>query len=549
MLYNDKYLKYKNKYFKLKYGGSSSTNIEAKIYSIDLLKKKDTDKYNFLKESIDKEKIEFKNQSNLSNLYFKFLNLDLNKVDNNKLKDKLIELIDSKNSIELIEKIFSDISILIDVKKIIYEINFDNKTDLDKIRKFCLENKEKLKKAIKKLHKKYDDTSVLLDEYTKLIEAGPKSQLSRIGCIKFNDNADQFILIYSETNKDTKEEKYIGSVTYYIYDNDLYFISIYKTIINNCQTCDSIRFAYRMISEIEKIGRERHLYSIRTCEENTPMKSVLKDSGFFKREIKNDHSYNIKILNIPENNVDFKKYIKYLSDYDISNNRERINKIILNLTNDIEEIIGISDSILSLGSKDINNILDLINKDTKLFTEFALAAVRQNSLAIEYVPPALINQEIALEAVKQNGLSIEYVPPALINQEIVLAAVSNTAEAILSVKPYLINQEIALTAVSKDSSILQFIPPALINQEIALTAVSKDASVIKFIPTDLSNYQEIALTAVAQNSLAIEYVPPALINQEIALTAVSKDASVIKFIPKDLSNYQEITQAAVNASL
>jgi len=60
MLYNDKYLKYKNKYFKLKYGGSSSTNIEAKIYSIDLLKKKDTDKYNFLKESIDKEKIELK---------------------------------------------------------------------------------------------------------------------------------------------------------------------------------------------------------------------------------------------------------------------------------------------------------------------------------------------------------------------------------------------------------------------------------------------------------------------------------------------------------
>ena len=45
--------------------------------------------------------------------------------------------------------------------------------------------------------------------------------------------------------------------------------------------------------------------------------------------------------------------------------------------------------------------------DAPTTPELCLAAVRQNALALEFVPEALKTPELCLEAVKQNGLSAD----------------------------------------------------------------------------------------------------------------------------------------------
>jgi hypothetical protein len=67
------------------------------------------------------------------------------------------------------------------------------------------------------------------------------------------------------------------------------------------------------------------------------------------------------------------------------------------------------------------------------YKDECLLAVRQNGLALQYVPDRLMEYEICLEAVKQNGKSLEHVPHSFIDYKMCLQAVIQNPEAINNV--------------------------------------------------------------------------------------------------------------------
>ena len=72
----------------------------------------------------------------------------------------------------------------------------------------------------------------------------------------FPNVKDANVLMYYETQEG--KQIYIGSVLFKIKDNTLYFISIYKSIINKCFSCNEIQFSRIMLDYLLKIAQENH---------------------------------------------------------------------------------------------------------------------------------------------------------------------------------------------------------------------------------------------------------------------------------------------------
>ena len=651
MLYYDKYIKYKKKYYKLKGGTTPEILFMFKLKSFELKSPDKCEHSYFFKESINKEYTEIKERETILNNLKTILRL-LNKIkvsqdikteiqqhlysyshgfrkeiqdnsnsqeiqnnsqeiqnnsqeiqnnsqdsqdnsqyiqDNSQeiqnnsqeIQNNSQEIQNNSQDILLIEKLQNYIYPLIDnflKKKFnyknlfveLYNLIIDNNKDYFNIlNEWIKKNNNQMQEEFQKMIKINNDSETVITENLNLIMHGPKTHLKNIPCIKYNNNI--FVLLYSES------EKYIGSVIYYIVNNDLYFISIYKSCINDCTTCSKENsFSYKMIYKIEEIGKKIKINSIRTCMETEGMAKLLQNNGFFKRKITCDcvdyKPYNIKILKefelIDDNYL--KQNIKYLSDSQIYNNIIRINNIINDINYNIAEIVGISNSPLSLGSTDKNHIIELINTNLLYFKFFMdeenkdqfpifkrsnviktiiLAAVKNDGRAIEYIPTELLDFNIALEAVTNEGDTLKFVPKELRNDFIIaLAAVKNNGSAIKHV-PYQLknNKRFILQAVKNNPSVFTYLDKQFINKRIALKAVRINGSFLEYVPTHLIDYK-IALSAVENYQFALKFVPKTLSNYfTIALVAVYNKPSALKFVDKDLKDYYKIELVAKQA--
>ena len=68
-------------------------------------------------------------------------------------------------------------------------------------------------------------------------------------------------------------------------------------------------------------------------------------------------------------------------------------------------------------------MLQSLNGDLGSYPPFILAAVKQNGLALQYVPEKLRRLNYVLTAVSQNGMALQYTPDDLKKRYIVLIAV------------------------------------------------------------------------------------------------------------------------------
>ena len=130
----------------------------------------------------------------------------------------------------------------------------------------------------------------------------------------------------------------------------------------------------------------------------------------------------------------------------------------------------------------------------ELSYEMCLEAVKQNGLALRFVPEEFKTSEICLEAVKEKGWVLEYVPKELRTPEI------------------------CLEAVKQDGLALQFVPNEFITLEMCLEAVKEKGHALEYVPKELRT-PEICLEAVKQNSYALQYVPEELKNNIQSLIA------------------------------
>ncbi len=105
------------------------------------------------------------------------------------------------------------------------------------------------------------------------------------------------------------------------------------------------------------------------------------------------------------------------------------------------------------------------------------AAIKQNPMALQYVPEECMSNALCLEAVTRKGQALRYIPTRLQSLEILQAAYR--------------------AQISEDGMILKSLP--------------------KTLKLDRDFYREICFLAVEQNPLALEFVPAEYKKERISL--------------------------------
>ena len=128
------------------------------------------------------------------------------------------------------------------------------------------------------------------------------------------------ILIYYEIQNDNPI--YIGSVLFKIKDNILYFISIYKSIINTCFSCSEKKISSIMLDYLLKIAKENSCSFLVTYPLDV-MKPVLSEKYGFKENV-DKPGYYLKNIEIEGGNK--LKRTKSIKKYRYKLTKKRRNK-------------------------------------------------------------------------------------------------------------------------------------------------------------------------------------------------------------------------------
>ncbi|GHV96351.1 hypothetical protein AGMMS50293_26710 [Spirochaetia bacterium] len=166
-----------------------------------------------------------------------------------------------------------------------------------------------------------------------------------------------------------------------------------------------------------------------------------------------------------------------------------------------------------------------------------LAAVRQNSFALEFVSNDLKTPELCLEAVRKDGYAttLQYVDKNLQTSEILRSAIMGAdgwrAGYVLSLAAETLKTpELCRLAAQKSGGALASIPDALRTAEICRLAVQDEGFYLKDVPEELRT-PELCRLAVEKNGDAIIYVPNDLLTPELCLAAVQQSRLAIRKIP------------------
>ena len=153
--------------------------------------------------------------------------------------------------------------------------------------------------------------------------------------------------------------------------------------------------------------------------------------------------------------------------------------------------------------------------------EEALAAVKQDADALEYVPEKLKTAELCLIAVKQDGYALEFVPEKFKTPELCLEAVRQSGYALKYVPDNLKTAEMCNKALKKGvGAAFRYLPENLKTAELCLEAVKQDGYVLEYVPENLKT-TELCLEAVKQKCRALKYVPENLKTAELCHEAVN----------------------------
>lgn len=158
------------------------------------------------------------------------------------------------------------------------------------------------------------------------------------------------------------------------------------------------------------------------------------------------------------------------------------------------------------------------------------AAVRANSLAIQYVPKRLMTKKLARlaienpipikEVLRPNGSKenrnswgqthiLEYIPTRYLSKELV---------------------ELAISLYPKS---LKFAPVEFVSHQFCLELVQKDAMEIENLPADAID-EEIIDVALKADPRVIQYIPEDKLTKELCLDALQKDPNIV--LPRRFSD-------------
>jgi len=229
----------------------------------------------------------------------------------------------------------------------------------------------------------------------------------------------------------------------------------------------------------------------------------------------------------------------------------------------------------------IGGVYDIISTNyLKEYIDDYKINVQNNGLALQFVPPSMINSGICKIAVQQNGLALKFVPSNIINSDICKIAVQNNGLALQFVPSNMINSDICKIAVQQNglalfllknfnSTIINLL--AVNNNLIFLSLIESNIDLqIKYMMTEdeekqkrnklfemielfdsyieklstdeQNNYKNII--NVQQNGLALQFVPPEMRNSDICKIAVQQNGLALEFVPSNMIN-SDICKIAV----
>lgn len=130
--------------------------------------------------------------------------------------------------------------------------------------------------------------------------------------------------------------------------------------------------------------------------------------------------------------------------------------------------------------------------------EMCLAAVREHSFALKFVPEQLKTEELCTIAVKDFPVSLKYVKPESQTRELCLTALrshwASTEDIVLSyVRANLLDEELCTIAVKQNGLSLMFVPLPIQTAEMCLAAVRENWIAIRFVCDELRTDELLAL--------------------------------------------------------
>lgn len=173
--------------------------------------------------------------------------------------------------------------------------------------------------------------------------------------------------------------------------------------------------------------------------------------------------------------------------------------------------------------------------DEFLDKKMYLIALEQSSIlphiAIDKIPPELIDEEIALKAISKQGYVVDFIPKKLLNESIFEAAINKGGEALKIVPTSLLTKEDCWSAVSKHNTSLAFIPQDKITKELCFKAVLSHGIALRYVPDQFLDV-EMCMVALMQSAEALRNFPEELITREICWLACQKHHDALEFVPK-----------------
>jgi hypothetical protein len=182
--------------------------------------------------------------------------------------------------------------------------------------------------------------------------------------------------------------------------------------------------------------------------------------------------------------------------------------------------------------------------------DIALAAVKQDGLALQYVDESLRkDKDIVLAAVREDGNAFEYADESLKKDEaFVLAAVTQDAYAFQYADEILKKDKaFVLAAVTQDAYAFQYADEILKKDKaFVLAVVKQNGLVLQFADESFKKDKAFALAAVTKNGLALKYVDESLIkDKDVVLEAVMQDSGSLVYVDKSFAKDKDVFLAAV----
>ena len=94
---------------------------------------------------------------------------------------------------------------------------------------------------------------------------------------------------------------------------------------------------------------------------------------------------------------------------------------------------------------------------------------------------AILSVEEAIAAVKRDGYAMQYVPDELKTEAVVLAAVKHYGYALQHVPDELKTEAVVLAAVKHDGEVLRYVPDELKTEAVVLAAVESDGDMLRYV--------------------------------------------------------------------